>query len=121
MKIVVHCSDTPDNREHTAADIHRWHQERGWDGIGYHWVIRRDGTIEPGRPEYWTGAHVKGHNKGSIGICLIGRKHFTTAQFDALRTHLNWHPESFELFGHYELDPSKTCPNFNVKEWYRNG
>lgn len=70
--IVVHCSATKEGEHFTAEDIHRWHKERGWSGIGYHYVVLLDGTIENGRPEYWNGAHVKGFNDDSLGICYIG-------------------------------------------------
>ena len=58
--LVVHCSDTEDKQNLSAFDIHKMHLKFGWDGIGYHKVINRSGKIENGRPEYWTGAHVKG-------------------------------------------------------------
>lgn len=125
-KIVVHCSDTPDDterRNHDAADIHRWHTERGWSGIGYHYVIDRIGDVQVGRPEYWKGAHVKGHNTGSIGICLIGRKHFEEDQLESLYfliRKLMLKYNNPELYGHYELDERKTCPNFDVKAWYED-
>jgi hypothetical protein len=55
------------------AEIRRWHvQQRGWRDIGYHWVIDRDGAVAPGRKETEVGAHVEGHNRGTIGICLLG-------------------------------------------------
>ena len=57
----------------------------GWDGIGYHKVILRSGEIENGRPEYWVGAHVKGENDVSLGVCLIGRDEFTNEQFSSLK------------------------------------
>ena len=71
-KIIVHCSATQENRDLDAAEINRWHLKRGWKGIGYHYVVLLDGTIEYGRNIYEQGAHVKNHNKGSIGICYIG-------------------------------------------------
>jgi len=117
MKVVIHCSDTPSDRDINAAEIHCWHRKQGWDGIGYHWVIRRDGTLEAGRPEYWTGAHTRGHNRGSIGICLIGRHYFTDAQLQTLRLKLNTY-DSLELFNHSDLDNKKTCPNFDAVAWY---
>ena len=75
--IVVHCSAVKPDQLSSAAQIDSWHRERGFHlGIGYHYVIRRDGTIEPGRPEWMIGAHchVKGHhyNSHSIGICYEG-------------------------------------------------
>lgn len=119
--IVIHCADTPNEMEFTASDIHDWHKERGWDGIGYHKVIRRDGTIEHGRPDYWPGAHVKGHNHHSLGVCLIGRDEYTDEQFASLTdivTHWLSHNPAASVVGHYQLDEGKTCPNFNVTEWW---
>lgn len=118
--IVVHCAATPNGRPTSAEDIHRWHQERGWDGIGYHYVIRLDGTVENGRPEYWKGAHVAGHNTGSVGICLIGTDHFTNAQHEALEELLHDIRDRHNhaaIRGHYELDPHKTCPNIDMPIW----
>lgn len=120
--IVVHCSDTPNNREHTAADIDRWHKERGWDRIGYHYVIRRSGLIEAGRDESEIGAHVKSHNTGSIGICLIGKDDFTDPQNSALNKLLRDLLSRYQhakILGHRDLDPHKTCPNFDVGAWVR--
>ncbi|WP_163834704.1 N-acetylmuramoyl-L-alanine amidase [Spartinivicinus ruber] len=120
-KLVVHCSDTPDDRDISAEDIHRWHKERGWDGIGYHKVIKRDGTVENGRPDYWPGAHVKNHNQHSLGVCLIGRDCITSAQLVSLGKVIDdWllkYPDA-EVVGHCDLDSGKTCPNFDVPEWW---
>lgn len=120
--LAIHCSATPDGRNDTAEDIHRWHQERGWDGIGYHYVIELDGTVQKGRPDYWKGAHVGGHNSHSIGICLIGTQHFTRQQHEALEDLLRdlqaQHPEA-DTRGHYELDARKTCPNIDVPTWLK--
>jgi len=82
--LVVHCSDTPDYQPLGAREIQAMHLGFGWDGIGYHQVIRRDGTREAGRPEYWQGAHVKGVNDRSLSVCLIGRNEFTEAQMNSL-------------------------------------
>lgn len=120
MKIVIHCSDSPQGRGDDAAEIHHWHKQRGFDGVGYHKVILEDGTIQHGRPLYWQGAHVGGHNTGSIGICLIGVDSFTRQQYSALHYLLFKLSEKYgdvEIVGHRDLDPSKTCPNFDVKEW----
>jgi len=121
-KVIVHCSDSPDNRaDIDAEEIHRWHTKRRWSGIGYHYVIKRDGILENGRPEYWTGAHVRSHNKDSIGICMIGRERFTTEQFDTLFDliqDLNRRHLGISLFSHFELDDRKTCPNFDARAWY---
>lgn len=119
--IVIHCADTPNEKEFDAADIHDWHKQRGFDGIGYHRVIKRNGAIENGRPDFWAGAHVKGHNSESLGVCLVGRDKFTDDQFasltDIVTEWKNDNPEA-KVVGHYQLDESKTCPNFNVTEWW---
>ena len=65
------------------------HLNFGWNGIGYHKVILRNGEIQDGRPEYWIGAHVKGKNTVSLGVCLIGRDEFTKNQFDSWKTSLD--------------------------------
>ena len=115
IKCIIHCSDSPHNRGDNAETIHRWHLANGWDGIGYHYVILEDGTVENGRPEYWKGAHAKGHNK-AIGICLIGINEFTHAQFISLEKLLKDRKfKNNEIVGHYEVSKNKTCPNFNVK------
>lgn len=123
--IVVHCADTPSTMDVGVKEIREWHvKDNGWDDIGYHFVIRRSGTIEDGRPILVPGAHVAGHNKNSIGICLVGGKSgkplFTKEQFVALKMMLINLKQIFahaEIKGHYELDDKKTCPNFNVQEW----
>jgi len=92
-KITVHCSATKDGVCFDVNDIRQWHKQRGWSDIGYHYVITLDGEIQTGRPIEKTGAHVKGHNKDNIGICLIGgldsschpADTFTDAQSDSLR------------------------------------
>lgn len=70
--IIVHCSASPWRRNDTAADVKRWHIERGFRTIGYHYVVRLDGTVEPGRYISMPGAHCRGHNAHSIGVCYIG-------------------------------------------------
>jgi len=121
--VAIHCSDSPNDNPITAADIHEWHQQKGWDGIGYHHVITRDGRDECGRPEYWTGAHCKGHNRGSIGICLVGRDSFTDTQYHKLSQlllELTHRYGELNIKGHCELDPGKTCPNQEVMAFIRN-
>lgn len=128
--LTVHCSDTPNGRDDHAEDIHRWHQERGWTGIGYNAVVTVAGYLEQGRPDYWQGAHVRdfdengeGDNSDSLGICLIGTDQFSD---DQLRTLEGWllakkaeYPDA-EVVGHRDLDSRKTCPNFDVGDWWRN-
>lgn len=120
--IVLHCSASPNDREVTAEEIHTWHKTRTppFDGIGYHYVIRRDGITEACRPIFWEGAHVRGHNHESIGICLVGDNEFTGAQMKTLKELLyvlKFKFQEADICGHYELDSGKTCPNFNVKSF----
>ena len=120
--LVVHCSDTPDDQPLRASDIQKMHLGFGWDGIGYHQVICRDGTREAGRPEYWRGAHARGANERSLSVCLIGRTHFTDAQMHSLGTLLDdWHaryPQA-RVLGHRDaVETDKTCPNFDAAGWW---
>ena len=71
-EIVLHCSATREGKDYTVQDIHKWHLKRGFSGIGYNYVIYRDGTIHEGRPEYAAGAHATNHNSISVGVCYIG-------------------------------------------------
>lgn len=71
-EIIVHCSATPAGRDVSAAEIRAWHLQRGFRDIGYHYVVRTDGTVEEGRPLRQAGAHCTGHNARSIGICYVG-------------------------------------------------
>lgn len=70
--LIIHCTATPAGREVSRAEVDRWHRQRGWNGIGYHYLIHLDGSIEQGRPEERMGAHCKGYNACSIGICYVG-------------------------------------------------
>jgi len=125
--IVVHCSDTSPTMEGIdAAEIRRWHTAKGWTDIGYHYVIKRDGVREPGRPLHVWGAHVEGMNAVSVGICMVGGRHgefdFNRKQLDMLDVTLleltQEYPNAIVL-GHRDLDARKTCPGFNVQEyWY---
>ena len=122
--LVVHCSDTENSEDLSAIDIHKMHLEFGWDGIGYHKIINRSGKIENGRPEYWVGAHVKGKNEISLGVCLIGRDHFTKRQLVSLERILKkWkitYPTA-KIVGHRDTgNTKKTCPNFDVITWSQN-
>lgn len=119
---VVHCSDT-DNILN-ASEIHKMHLSFGWDGIGYHKIIQRSGKIENGRPEYWIGAHVKGKNSVSLGVCLVGRNNFTVKQFNSLQKILKKWKKAYpnaKIVGHRDIgDTKKTCPNFDVQSWVKN-
>ena len=119
--IVIHCSDTPNNENLNALDIHKMHLGFGWEGIGYHKVICRSGEIQNGRPEYWIGAHTYGINKISLGVCLIGKDNFNSYQFNSLKKIIiDWKKRfpSAIIKGHKDvINTSKTCPNFNVQKW----
>ena len=129
-KVIVHCSATKPSMSVDAALIREWHvEERGWRDIGYHFVICRDGSIEVGRPITESGAHCKGHNSDSIGVCLVGGvdefnnpvNNFLAEQFRVLHDLI----KSFEMIvpgidvdGHHDFDKHKPCPCFDVRLWY---
>ena len=115
-KHIIHCSDSTHGN---VNEIRKWHMERGWDDIGYHFVILPDGTIELGRPLHIMGAHCKGHNENSIGTCLIGVSEFSENQFSALKklhVMLKHIFPKIGPYGHRDFTDKKTCPNFEVKE-----
>ena len=107
------------------ADIDRWHRQRGFNKIGYHYVIYRDGSIHPGRPVEEIGAHCRGHNANSIGVCYIGGLDADTfepcdtrtpQQRQALReliSHLQQQYPEATVHGHNEF-ADKACPCFRV-------
>jgi len=120
--IVIHCSDSPQDRGDNAATINNWHKEKGWDMIGYHHVILEDGTVENGRPAWMQGAHVRGYNQKSIGICLIGKGVYTGQQWAALPRIIHKLLGEFPsavVCGHNDLDKNKLCPLFDVKQWWK--
>lgn len=137
-EIIIHCSATPpgwmkgNTTAEKVAEIRRWHvEERGWSDIGYHYAVDLDGTVVSGRPIEKTGAHTKGRNANSIGICLIGGKggtandkfedNFTQAQANALRTLIaglkREYPSIEKISGHNQW-AAKACPCFNAPAWY---
>ena len=121
-KIIIHCADTPADMDIGAAEINQWHIDRGWSGIGYHWVIRRDGALEEGRSESTPGAHAYGYNQDSIGVCMVGGKpacNFTSAQWSALDELVNDLIRRYsdaEVIGHNDVS-EKPCPMFDAKAW----
>ena len=125
--IVVHCSATPEHMDIGVKEISRWHKERGWAGCGYHYVINRDGLIELGRPLYRMGAHVRGHNANSIGICLVGAgkviESYEQVQLFSLyvliKVLLKHNNDIQHIIGHRDLDSAKPyCPGFDVLYWW---
>ena len=120
--IVIHCSAVKPDQTSSVAQIDTWHHDRGFKfGVGYHYVIRRNGEIEAGRPEWLVGAHCMNHNKYSIGVCYEGGLNArgqpadtrTPEQKAALRTLLEdlhrRYPRAV-IVGHHDLNPQKACP-----------
>ena len=128
-KIIVHCADTPEGRDDKAADIRRWHKARGFNDIGYHYVVDLDGTIEQGRDVSVAGAHCTGHNADSIGVCYIGgadtdmkpKDTRTEEQKTALRLLLKYLVRKYpgaKIYGHRDF-ANKSCPSFDAKTEYK--
>ena len=124
--IVVHCSAVRPDQTSSAAQIDTWHRQRGFHlGIGYHYVVRRNGEVEAGRPEWMVGAHCKNHNAHSIGVCYEGGLDIrgqladtrTPQQKAALRQLLaelhGRYPRAL-IVGHHDLNPQKACPCYEV-------
>jgi N-acetylmuramoyl-L-alanine amidase len=131
-KIIVHCTATPEGRHHDVADVRRWHLNRGFSDIGYHYLIHLDGTIEEGRPITKQGAHCSGENRGSIGLCYVGgmskdmkkaKDTRTPEQKDSLITLIQdliyKYNNDMTIHGHNEF-ANKACPSFDVKSEYAN-
>ena len=132
--LVVHCSATRPVQDIGAREIRKWHVEgNGWSDIGYHFVIRRNGLVEKGRPLANPGSHVKGLNHCSVGVCLVGgvsdnmapEDNFTALQMRSLRQTLTmlltYYPNA-KVVGHRDViqpgSPPKACPSFDVKSWW---
>jgi N-acetylmuramoyl-L-alanine amidase len=126
--IIIHCSATPAGREVTVEEIDRWHRQRGFRCIGYHYVIYLDGSLHEGRPLEEVGAHCEGHNAHSIGICYIGGVSDTftpldtrtVAQRATLHRLLQELKERFpkaQIYGHRDFS-AKACPSFDARREY---
>lgn len=137
-KIIVHCSASDYSHQDNVEAIKRLHtlpsnwttdwggyraKGNDWNDIGYHWIITTDGKIHRGRSERIIGAHTKGHNRDSVGICVVGNKEFNQDQMDALH-HLieliikGYNLTTDDVYPHWFFNPIKTCPNFNLGEKY---
>ncbi len=126
-KKVIHCSLSDNPAHDDISVINTWHKENGWKGVihqgkriycGYHYFITGNGKLQYGRPLANIGAHCRGHNRDSVGICLHGIDKFSPGQFKTLRDlceSLDFVIGSTPEYGHNELD-SRECPNFNVKK-----
>ena len=130
--IILHCSGIRPGQCSSTKQIDHWHRTLGWRGIGYHYVVRRDGTVERGRPENIPGAHCQGHNKHSIGVCYEGGLDAagqpadtrTEAQKQALHLLVQELKERYPkalVLGHHDLNRYKACPCFDVKKEFGEG
>ena len=132
--LTVHAAATYPSMDIGVKEITQWHLDRNWNTIGYHYVIRRDGTIEQGRPEHIVGAHVGNNNTKNIGICMAGglkqgtkqpEDNFTDAQYASLTrllTELHSRYPNAQIRGHNEFKgyESRGCPCFRIdlyREW----
>jgi len=127
-EIIVHCTATPAGRDVSAADIDRWHRERGFRCIGYHYVVRLDGRVERGREENAMGAHCAGHNAASIGVAYVGgtdahgiaddtrTPEQRRALLDLLRSLRIRYPEA-RIRSHRDF-AAKACPCFDATKEY---
>lgn len=125
--IFVHCSATQPSQDIGVDTIRMWHKQQGWLDVGYHFVIKRDGTVESGRPVDVVGSHVKDWNYRSVGVCLVGgidakgkfEANFTPAQMSALRNKLAelkaLYPQA-DIKAHHDVAP-KACPSFDLQRW----
>lgn len=129
--LVVHCSATRPSMDIGAKEIRAWHKNQGWEDIGYHYVIRRNGKVEKGRNEAMIGAHVAAYNATSIGVCMVGgvnqadftkaENNFTKEQFAALKellTDLAKRYPGAKVLGHRDFPRvAKACPSFDAIPW----
>lgn len=125
-EIILHCTATKEGQDYSVEQVRKWHLDRGFNDIGYHFLIRLDGTVEAGRPLETVGAHCKGHNANSIGIAYVGgldkngrpKDTRTLPQKEAMRRlvyDLKQYFPRLEVHGHNEYS-TKACPCFSVSE-----
>lgn len=130
-EIIVHCTGTSEGRDYSVADITRWHKQRGFATIGYHYVVYRDGSIHVGRDVNLVGAHCTNHNSHSIGVCYVGGCQYngltpkdtrTDAQKKALLALLRElrrkYPQA-KIHGHRDY-ANKACPSFDATREYKS-
>lgn len=129
--IVVHCAATKATMDIGVREIRQWHVQQGWLDVGYHFVIRRNGTVEDGRPHDVIGSHVKNYNSRALGICLVGgidakgnpENNFTPEQFNSLKLLMLAQKRTYttaKIVGHTDLDSGKACPSFKVSDWLQS-
>jgi N-acetylmuramoyl-L-alanine amidase len=130
-KLIIHCSATPEFKEFDVDDIRNWHVNGNkWSDVGYHFVIKIDGTIQIGRPINKIGSHVKGKNRSSIGVCYIGGMNRDMTEWIDTRTQeqkvalialLKELKEKYTeaiVYGHNDFTDKKVCPCFDAKQEY---
>lgn len=142
-EIIIHCSATPDGKDYTVDDIRRWHKQRGYSDVGYHYIVYRNGQLVQGRDINVIGAHAAGHNAHSVGICYIGGMSADNSRPEDTRTlrqkarllsllvDLRKLYPNARIIGHRDLsedkngngiiEPSewmKACPSFDAKSEY---
>lgn len=129
-KIIIHCTATPEGRNHTVADVRAWHKQRGFTDIGYHYLIDIEGNILQGRPLSLQGAHTVGHNHDSIGIAYVGgmskdmKFPKDTRTFEQKESILKLLRElvikypNVEIYGHRDF-ANKSCPSFDARKEYK--
>ena len=129
-KIIIHCTATPEGRNVTVAEVTRWHKEKGYRTIGYHYLIGLNGEVWRGRAEAEVGAHCEGENTNSIGVCYVGgltkngkqaKDTRTPEQRDALAKLVKELKVKYPLakvHGHREF-ANKECPSFDVQAWLK--
>lgn len=127
-RIIIHCADTPPDMDIGVDEVRDWHVTgNNWADVGYHIIVRRSGECEPGRGFDKAGAHAKGHNADSIGLCLIGGRgkdgkpdcNFTAAQWGSLEAVVRriWDRYGqIEVIGHRDVS-DKACPCFDARAW----
>ncbi|MEJ6791980.1 MAG: N-acetylmuramoyl-L-alanine amidase [Lacinutrix sp.] len=130
-KIIIHCSATPECRDVSPEEVTRWHvEERGWSDVGYHFIITIDGVVHSGRPIERQGAHAKGHNSDSIGVCYIGgmdsemKSAKDTRTYEQKESLVNLICELKDtyggtVYGHRDFS-NKECPSFDATKEYEN-
>lgn len=125
LYFIIHCSAVGPEQTSSARQIDQWHRARGWRMIGYHYVVRRDGTVEAGRPLWMVGAHCRGQNAHSIGICYEGgldgrgrpcdtRTEEQKAALDSLVRVLHVRYPGAQVVGHNRF-ARKACPCYEVE------
>ena len=126
-KIIVHCADTKTNQSFDITDVDNWHKKRGFSMVGYHYYIKLDGTIQEGRNLEQVGAHCKGQNSDSIGICFEGGLNADGSKWDgplspqldawnSLYQYLCFMFGNLPIKAHYEYS-EKSCPNFDPDDY----